>query len=222
MRIALSQRVVENSSYPERRDALDQEWAPTLAHVLPDAALVPVPNALASVQAWAESIAPDALVLTGGNDWGTAPERDRTETELVDWCRTHRRPILGVCRGLHVINALLGGGLCTDLQARSGEHHVARDHAVAITGGAFEAWADSPGRSLVVNSFHEQGVLEAQLAEGLRAFALSGGGVVEGLVHASEPILAVQWHPERANPGRDFDLRLLTAFFERGAFWSGK
>ena len=58
------------------------------------------------------------------------------------------------------------------------------------------------------------------LAEGLRAFALADAGVVEGLVHAREPIVAVQWHPERPNPARDFDLRLLADFFGKGALWS--
>jgi putative glutamine amidotransferase len=217
MRIAISQRIVENAAYPERRDALDQEWARYLHCVLPAAVLIPAPNALESVQTWIESVSPDALILTGGNDWGSAVDRDRTETELVRWCRARSRPILGVCRGLHVLNALLGGGLCPDLEGRTGRRHVAEDHAVRITGRPFEQWA---GSSLTVNSFHEQGVLEEQLAEGLRAFALADAGVVEGLVHAREPIVAVQWHPERPNPARDFDLRLLADFFGKGALWS--
>ena len=217
MRVAISQCIVENASYPERRDALDQEWARYLFRVLPDAVLIPAPNALESVQTWIESVSPDALILTGGNDWGSAVDRDRTETELVRWCRARSRPILGVCRGLHVLNTLLGGGLCPDLEGRTGRRHVAEDHAITITGRPFEEWA---GSSLIVNSFHAQGVLEEQLAEGLHAFALADAGVVEGLVHAREPILAVQWHPERPNRARDFDLRLLADFFAKGALWS--
>lgn len=216
-RIAITQRVVENDAYPERRDALAQDWIHWLRSVFPEANAVPVPNTLDDPAAWLEALDPKALILTGGNDWGEAPERDRTETVLVRSFRNRKHPILGVCRGLHVLNLACDGGLCTDIAARAGTSHVAVEHPVALSGEPFLAWAGAA--RITVNSYHDQGVLANHLADELRIFALAEGDVVEGCVHVSEPILALQWHPERPNPSESFDRRLITALFKEGAFW---
>lgn len=217
LRIAITQRVVENITYPERRDALAQDWMRWLWSVLPEADAVPVPNSLDDPAPWLEAFDPRALILTGGNDWGEAPERDRTETALVRWFRTRGHPILGVCRGLHVLNFALNGDLCIDIAARAGPSHAAVEHSVALSGEPFRRRAEAP--RITVNSYHDQGVFADQLASDLRVFALAEGDVVEGCAHISEPILALQWHPERSNPAAAFDRRLINDLFHEGAFW---
>ena len=88
-RIAVSQRVVEHERYPERRDALDQRWAPFLRHV--GIVPIPLPNTLSNVEEWLSAIGVDGLLLTSGNDLSdapgavdTAPERDQTERQAIE------------------------------------------------------------------------------------------------------------------------------------------
>lgn len=215
--VAITQRVVENDAYPERRDALAQDWLVWLTATYPAITCVPVPNRPADAGGWAEAVDPLALILTGGNDWGEAPERDATELELVGWFRSRNRPILGVCRGLQVINVVFGGSSVTHLEAVGGHQHVARDHPVTVTGEPFRTWAGSA--QLTVNSFHNHGVVRERLGEGLRPFGMADDGIVEGLVHETEPIVGIQWHPERPNPARSFDRRLFLTLLSDGPFW---
>jgi N5-(cytidine 5'-diphosphoramidyl)-L-glutamine hydrolase len=216
MRVAITQRVIEHGAYPERRDALAHDWSRWFRRLLPGAALIPVPNDPDALGTLFSSVPFDAAVLSGGNDWGEAPERDETERRLVEACRQTRVPVLGVCRGLQVMNVLLGGTISTAVSGRTGTSHAGTVHEVTIAGAAFTRL--SPDAALTVNSFHGHGVTPADLAAEARVFA-TGGGCVEGLYHSSEPLLAIQWHPERPNPGAVFDTTLLRCFFDRGAFW---
>ncbi|MEI7895379.1 MAG: gamma-glutamyl-gamma-aminobutyrate hydrolase family protein, partial [Myxococcales bacterium] len=97
---------------------------------------------------------------------------------------------------LQFINTHFGGSLTQDLAShqRIEDRHVASSHAVQLVG----ALAEALGRSLIeVNSFHNHGVLEDDLAPALEPLAFAGGRLVEALRHRALPVLAVQWHPER-------------------------
>lgn len=218
-RIAVTQRVVDNASYPEPRDALAQDWATWLATVAPEAALLAVPNRPDGVDVWWAAVRPEALVLSGGNDWGSAPARDATETRLLAKARKEGLPVLAVCRGLQAVNVLFGGALIRDVGTRTGAKHVAADHPVTLDGSAIAGMAS--GRSLTVNSFHNQGVGVDGVASGFSVFATAADGIVEGMAHQREPILAVQWHPERASPSAAFDTAIARALLTKGAFWAG-
>jgi len=218
-RIAVTQRVVDNNTYPERRDALAQDWTAWLSRVLPQAAALAVPNRSDGLDTWFDAASPNAVVMTGGNDWGDAPERDETERRLVDRARSAGLPILGVCRGMQALNIILGGSVVSDLPAITGQEHVAQDHTVKLNGAPFASFAD--GNEIKVNSYHDQGVAIPGIAERLVVFAEAADGIVEGFYHPDEPIIAVQWHPERQSPSADFDAALAAALFERSAFWTG-
>lgn len=145
----------------------------------------------------------DALLLSGGGDLHPAlfgqrqesdtlsidPIRDAEETALFDAFYRRRKPILGICRGIQVINVLLGGTLRQHI-----EGHTDGCHAVACTAPL----AVLAGAAPTVNSYHHQCV--DRIAAGLSAAARAPDGVVEALLHPSAPILGVQWHPERMVP----------------------
>lgn len=215
-RIAISQRVIENSAYPERRDALDQRWFELLARISPGATLVPLPNGLRSTTAWLEALDFDALILSGGNDWGSAPDRDRAETEAFEHFRARGRPILGVCRGFQVLNALTRGAIRAGVEGLA--NHVACSHEVTLAPGAFRRLAGA--EQLVVNSFHDQVVLPDGVGVDFQPFALSRDGVVEGVHHRTAPIVGIQWHPERDDPAARFDAELIRELLTHGAFWN--
>lgn len=150
----------------------------------------------------------DILLLTGGEDINPFiynlecipqcgkidDERDREELALLDEFVKRKKPVIGVCRGLQIINVYFGGTLYQDLPSQVGVDH---------SGGLFHKIVTVPetelGKQLTdgatVNSYHHQSVLS--LGEGLEIAAYSEDGVVEAIAHTSLPIAAVQWHPER-------------------------
>jgi putative glutamine amidotransferase len=161
--------------------------------------------------------AADGLLLTGGEDmdpeWYGArpsplthpPSRDRDLFELALFAAARQRaiPILGICRGIQVINVAMGGTLYQDLPSeRPGavDHNpptarTDRSHQVRILAGSRVASALGRDR-IAVNSFHHQAVRD--LAPGLLATGWTEDGLIEAVETAEgEPwLLAVQWHPE--------------------------
>lgn len=135
-------------------------------------------------------------------------ERDRLEQTVFCMAWEDRKAVLGICRGLQLINVLMGGTLFQDLQSQfqgtcSVGHHMEPPYSRSCH--QVELTADGPlckllGKSTMgVNSYHHQGI--RKLAPGLKAMAVAEDGLVEG-VYASdrEYIRAVQWHPEFMPP----------------------
>lgn len=194
--VAVTQRVAIDPAHGERRDALDQRWAPFLAAcgLLP----VPVPNDPALAVALAERVGVAGLLLTGGNDIGTAPERDATERRLVEWAEAHGLPVLGVCRGMQMLLDLAG----IPMEPVSG--HVATRHAVRLGDARIE-----------VNSYH--GFAARSVSGALEAWGVADDGVVEAVRHRSRPTRGIMWHPEREAPFRAADVELVATLFRSGA-----
>jgi gamma-glutamyl-gamma-aminobutyrate hydrolase PuuD len=225
LKIAISMRVTEEASYAEARDALSHDWlnwAAARGHMA-----FPVPNIVAGYESYIDTIAPDALILTGGNDLqprsgaeGVVSEiRNAAEMTLLDTALKKGLRVLGVCRGLHIINTYYGGGLTSDICTSSSQNHVAVNHEVCLQ----TPLSEIAGRDVVeVNSFHNQGVAIDQTASTLRPAALCvADDLVEALIHYTAPVLAVQWHPERPNPAADIDVAIIDRFLTDGAFWQG-
>jgi len=159
----------------------------------------------------------DGLLLTGGEDihpeWYGAtasprlypPSRERDLFELAAFAAARQRelPVLGICRGIQLINVALGGTLFQDLPSERpgpvshdpGGARDARSHAVELLAGSRAARALG-GADLTVNSFHHQAV--DRLANGLVASGWSPDGLIEAVESPAEApfLLAVQWHPE--------------------------
>jgi putative glutamine amidotransferase len=161
----------------------------------------------------------DGILLTGGGDidpsrFGGAPseeiggvdsDRDEMEFAIVQMSVETDWPLLGICRGLQVINAALGGSLYTDIpeqfptELRHDTKEISRSrsyeaHEVRIIPETklFSILKETPLR---VNSFHHQAVLEP--AKGLKISAYASDGLIEGLELPGHCFLAgVQWHPE--------------------------
>jgi putative glutamine amidotransferase len=170
----------------------------------------------------------DALVLAPGRDieparYGqephpllaaTEPQRDAFELELVHAALDRGLPILGICRGIQVLNVALGGTLHQDvrLDATSAEHPSdpgwARwreleasslagtvppphpRHPIAVTPGSLLARALG-ATDAEVNSFHHQAI--DRLGRGLEAVARAPDGVIEAVELRGRAVLAVQW-----------------------------
>jgi putative glutamine amidotransferase len=158
----------------------------------------------------------DALVLSGGwdihpdfykgsHEYDNKPgtwkqERDLFETALLTAALDDNIPVLGICRGLQVINVALGGTLVQDLGEGNTSHKGDPDkkHTVLIKKNTVlhEITAVEKAET---NSAHHQAI--GQLADGLIINARSTDGVIEGVewkdAKTKPFLLAVQWHPER-------------------------
>ena len=159
----------------------------------------------------------DGLVLTGGHDldpqWYDAhpspalgpvdSRRDEFELALFHAARERGLPVLGICRGMQLVNVAMGGTLIQDLPSEQpggiphdpqGARHL-RTHAIKVSEGSRLQSALEAG-TLVTNSFHHQAIKD--LAPGLTVTARADDGVIEGVEsgEADTWLLAVQWHPE--------------------------
>lgn len=155
------------------------------------------------------------LVLCGGGDiesvlydqedQGSYPPdqaRDQAELALFQAFYEAGKPILGICRGMQLINVALGGNLLQDLPPEQKIFHTSAQgdlvHPVFSPEGS--ALNQLYGPVFSVNSAHHQAA--DQLADGLRAVAWSESGVVEALDLPGYPLLGVQFHPERMAFGK--------------------
>jgi putative glutamine amidotransferase len=174
----------------------------------------------------------DALVLGGGADIdpeaqgveahpetvGTNPDRDRFEIALALGALERGIPLLGVCRGLQVLNVACGGTLDQHIPERLG-HEIHRlvpgswaEHDVRIEPGSLTARAAGTER-LTVKSHHHQGV--DRIAKGLTASAWATDDDSVEAIESEDGAFAlgVLWHPEE-----DPEDRVIPALIERAAF----
>jgi len=189
-------------------DAIQRAGALALM-IAPDPALVERPDEALDLL--------DGLIISGGSDidpsaYGqdphpltidTVPERDQLELALTRRAVELDLPVLGICRGMQVLNVAFGGTLIQHLPDELGHQHHRRspgsfdgaDHDVRLKPGSLAARV-AGGHTHVTLSHHHQGI--ASIGEGLE---VTGHSTLDDLPEAIEApaqhfVLGVQWHPE--------------------------
>lgn len=157
----------------------------------------------------------DGIVISGGADvnpqrYGAELDpttefediRDNYELALLGLAAEREVPVLGICRGLQLLNVHAGGTLNQDVpaHARYDIDPATLSDTVSINSGS--TLAELYGTTTQVNSLHHQTV--DVVGADLTVTARSGDGTVEGLEHNELPMIAVQWHPEMLST-RDTD-----------------
>jgi putative glutamine amidotransferase len=150
----------------------------------------------------------DGLLLTGGTDVDPAhygaepdpamlvpePSRDRLELAVLDLAADEDLAVLGICRGVQVLNVWAGGTLHQDLPAHARFDVAAGERVDELTIVPGTLLHDLYGPHLAVNSLHHQAV--ARIADGWTVSARSSLGHVEALEWSGHDVVGVQWHPE--------------------------
>lgn len=166
------------------------------------------------IKSMVESV--DGIIITGGEDvnplkYNTQPhlhlgqlsyERDIFDFELVKYAMELKKPIIGICRGLQVLNVYFGGTLIQDLPSQRAnciKHSQLVDsfvgtHVIDIKKGSFIN--NILGDSCFVNSYHHQAI--DKLADVFEETAKSTDGIIESVIYKGNDnfILGFQFHPE--------------------------
>ena len=176
----------------------------------------------------------DGILFTGGQDvspslYGQTPlngsvccceARDAMDRAVLRLAVEQKKPILGICRGLQLINVCFGGTLWQDLPTQHPSEIAHRQqppydrpsHTVQMEEGTpLAACLDL--EELRVNSCHHQGI--RRLGSGLRSMAVAPDGLTEALYLPDYPFLwAVQWHPEFSRETDPASRRIFRAFVQ--------
>lgn len=144
----------------------------------------------------------DKLDVCGRTD----ADRDQVELMFTRWAIEDGKPVLGVCRGMQVINVACGGSLLQDVEThvdRAIKHDYFPTQGYARDFLAHEAAVEPDSRLhaifdqelIMVNSMHHQGI--KRMGDALRASVIAPDGLIEGLEGSNgHYLIGVQWHPE--------------------------
>jgi putative glutamine amidotransferase len=160
----------------------------------------------------------DGLILAGGSDLdpasygaephpetrGANPDRDRFELALAQAALDRDMPVLGICRGMQMLNVACGGTLEQHIEGAGLHRHTAGvfgDHEVELDADSLAARA-AGGERVDVKSHHHQGV--SRVGDGLRVSGRApGDGEIEAIeLPGSQFALGVLWHPEEDEQSR--------------------
>ena len=176
----------------------------------------------------------DGIILTGGEDINPLQyndtsnikvcgpinyKRDTLERKLFDFAFENKIPLIGVCRGMQMMNVAIGGTLYGDLPTEIGTKVIHRNngevnHEIVLCDSStliFPIDTDT----IMVNSWHHQGL--KKMPEYLRVIARSFDGLPEAVVMEKNIhpfMIAVQFHPERLEKNNPIHLRMRSSFFK--------
>lgn len=187
----------------------------------------------------------DGLLFAGGNDidparYGKQPhekigqisrKRDTLELQLMDWALTDSKPLLAICRGMHLLNVQRGGTLIQDIPSEvpGALQHSTIDTDISLDFADQQLRIDASSKlaailgttEILANSYHHQAV--RKLGNGLQATAWAADDIIEGIEDPETPfVIGVQCHPESIESTIAAWQKLFKAFTGAAAAFSAR
>ena len=206
--IGISLRIVESTDYNEKRDALSQDWSILFEKLGINPLLIP--NTMKNVLSFLEDMQVQGLILSGGDNIGDSQDRDETEQKIINYSLEKKIPLIGICRGMQVINTFFGG----TIETLENSKHVGDHHFVSLNKN-FASFLHT--EKLQVNSFHNNVIKQKNLGKNLEPFAMANDNTIEGFYHTELPIVGVMWHPERT-PNEKNEQIIRKIFYDKRNF----
>jgi len=193
--ILITQRIDKIEKINEERESIDIR----LNELIVSLGMIPIQLSSkilvkSSINCFLDSLSPDGIILSGGNDIGQYKERDNLEINILTWSQINKIPVIGICRGLQILNAFCNGSLVKV------EGHCKTRHMI---------YGIKEFNNIEVNSYHNFGVTKETLGENLISLAKSNDGCIEALKHKSNPWMGIMWHPEREECFKRNDLDMI-------------
>lgn len=227
MIVAISQRNDKNK-HGDYIDSLEDNYVTYFEKL--GIKLLPIPNSTTNIKYYFEEFPISGIIISGGNnvnaslygeknleESSVSKNRDFTEKKMLEFAIEKKLPVLGICRGMQFINVFFDGKLINikeTIKANNG--HVATSHKISITEPNMTKML---GKTIEVNSYHNQGLRISELSSKLKVFAQTSDGIIEGVYHPLLPIVGIQWHPERESLDEEVNKKIIQAFTERRLFW---
>lgn len=198
--IAITQRLLSLYDGQEIREALDIRWYDFIKAC--GFSLIPI-SIKQNLPQFLKKMEISGIILSGGNDlFSVNPEkvndmRDTFEKKLLAEAIKTNIPVIGVCRGMQLINEYFSGSIYPV------KNHVATTHEIK-----------NDNVSRLVNSFHNYAVKTPH--NDLIVDFVSADGVIEAFHHKDKNISAIMWHPEREKTFKNEDIELFKKIFSKG------
>jgi putative glutamine amidotransferase len=206
-KIVITQRLIENNSYHEIRDALDIRWAELFMELDYLPILLPTNY---DFEKYFESIEIGGIILSGGNDLGIWSEdklsqkRDIFEKEIIKFAIKECIPILGICRGMQIIADYFNG------EFEKVDGHVGTNHIILVSNNS--EFKEYLKKLDYVNSYHNYGIRE--IPDGFIISAKGEDGTIEAMENKENNIFCQMWHTERQVPFNDNELMIIKKLFD--------
>tara|TARA_B100000073_G_scaffold110263_1_gene88967 strand:+ start:2093 stop:2725 length:633 start_codon:yes stop_codon:yes gene_type:complete len=205
-KIGITQRVHTIREYQEHRDELDQSWSKFLNEIGILQIILPNNKDIITNRI-INNYDLDGVILTGGeiknkasNNNSGQINRDEFENNLISYCIEKKIPILGICRGMQMLNLFFGGELI-NLKNHSGKSHNIKN------------LSDSKDLPKRVNSFHDFGINKEKLPKNLKIIATDDNGAIEAFEDQDKKIFGIMWHPERNEKFDPIDVKIIKEIF---------
>ena len=205
--IALTMRERENNKYKEKYNAVSYQMIDFLNTLNFNVFLIPINNFKIN---FLDSFNCSGVILGPGEDTkfnlkkkkGT--KRDLIEYQIFRYALKNNIPLLGICRGMQILNLFYGGKI------NIVRNHVTRSHKISIVDNKFRS--KYLKKNIYKNSYHDYGICDYNLSKHLTPWAYVDD-VVEGFYDKKKKVYAIGWHPERYKIFKEDDLKFIKHIF---------
>lgn len=206
-KIAITQRLIENESYYEIREALDIQWGKLLKEL--DFLPIVLPYGV-DFKSYFKYVKVDGIILTGGNDLASLSSnrlsviRDDFEKDLIRYAIDNNIPLMGFCRGMQIIGEFFNCSL-KPIKDQVGIHHT-------LLVNKDSKYLSELEKIDKVNSYHNYALFDVK--EEILISSTDEKNIIKAIEHKKYKIFAQMWHTEREYPFNGSELNLIKEFFK--------